>query len=353
MPTWRTIATADEITSERRKLCEIDGRRLAVFQLGGKVCVIDNHCPHRGGPIGAGPFNGTEITCPWHGLTFDLATGQCASAAGPSLTRLPVRVMDGEIQVDVESGREVRGERVYRYLVRYGLPAHVGRFGSIQRIATKRGDLVLVATDRGLEAGELLVCDEDFLPDDTAAPAGEILRVLGVEEVAVLASRRQKAENLRQTLSPRLADYHVVDAELTFDAGTLILYHLGEPIGALGPLAAQLADAAGVPRVQWETLAGDASRKTASAAARAKKDDLLRENPDMRGPYERLKYDFRRVWECPVCRHRERTSGAVTSLFCDCQANEVPVKQSPMKLVDDGPRRTDGKTLPPRKPTLP
>ena len=27
----------------------------------------------------------------------------------------------------------------------------------------------------------------------------------------------------------------------------------------------------------------------------------------MRGPYERLKYDLRRLWECPVCKHTNTT----------------------------------------------
>ena len=59
----------------------------------------------------------------------------------------------------------------------------------------------------------------------------------------------------------------------------------------------------------------------------------------MKGPYERLKYDLRRVWECPVCHHRERTGGDVTSLICGCQENEPPAQRQPMKLVEDGPRR--------------
>ncbi|MEZ6116916.1 MAG: hypothetical protein R3C28_10145 [Pirellulaceae bacterium] len=33
----------------------------------------------------------------------------------------------------------------------------------------------------------------------------------------------------------------------------------------------------------------------------------------MKGPYERLKYDGHRIWECPVCHHRERTSGDRTT----------------------------------------
>lgn len=59
----------------------------------------------------------------------------------------------------------------------------------------------------------------------------------------------------------------------------------------------------------------------------------------MKGPYERLKYDLRRVWQCPVCRRRERTSGAVTFRYCSCRT-KLPYGQPVlMKLVADGVRR--------------
>lgn len=58
----------------------------------------------------------------------------------------------------------------------------------------------------------------------------------------------------------------------------------------------------------------------------------------MKGPYERLKYDLRRVWECPRCHHRERTPGTVTSCICRCQAKEEMLKRVCMVLVEDGAR---------------
>lgn len=59
----------------------------------------------------------------------------------------------------------------------------------------------------------------------------------------------------------------------------------------------------------------------------------------MKGPYERLKYDLRRVWACPVCQHRERTAGNVTSCLCHCQTKVEPAHRQMMKLVEDGCRR--------------
>jgi hypothetical protein len=59
----------------------------------------------------------------------------------------------------------------------------------------------------------------------------------------------------------------------------------------------------------------------------------------MKGPYERLKYDLRRVWECPACGRQGRTSGMATSLVCTCQIDKPLVNQVTMKLVHDGPLR--------------
>jgi hypothetical protein len=59
----------------------------------------------------------------------------------------------------------------------------------------------------------------------------------------------------------------------------------------------------------------------------------------MKGPYERLKYDLRRVWECPVCKRRERTPGSVTSRHCLCQMKQADGAPVVMKLLEDGPRR--------------
>ncbi|MDA1049908.1 MAG: hypothetical protein O3C40_05445 [Planctomycetota bacterium] len=55
----------------------------------------------------------------------------------------------------------------------------------------------------------------------------------------------------------------------------------------------------------------------------------------MKGPFERLKYDLRRVWECPECHHKERADGTVTTLVCRCQAKKEPLARVVMKLVED------------------
>lgn len=70
----------------------------------------------------------------------------------------------------------------------------------------------------------------------------------------------------------------------------------------------------------------------------------------MKGPYERLKYDFRRVWECPQCGHRRYTEGDTTYVLCDCTLKETS-RRTPMRFTLDGGRRCDAPSTPQSSPT--
>lgn len=59
----------------------------------------------------------------------------------------------------------------------------------------------------------------------------------------------------------------------------------------------------------------------------------------MKGPYQRLKFDLRRLWECPVCHRRERTAGTVTFRHCLCQIQQLDGKPIVMKMFEDGVQR--------------
>ena len=59
----------------------------------------------------------------------------------------------------------------------------------------------------------------------------------------------------------------------------------------------------------------------------------------MKGPYQRLKHDLRRLWECPVCGHRTHASGDVTSVLCACQQQMDLASRRFMKLIEVTPRR--------------
>ncbi len=63
---------------------------------------LDNTCTHRGGPLADGEVSGHEVTCPWHGATFDVRTGEVVGPpAQRAAVRYGVRVTGTDIEVEV------------------------------------------------------------------------------------------------------------------------------------------------------------------------------------------------------------------------------------------------------------
>jgi len=99
--TKHVVAAVGEIPPGTRKLAQVNGRAIVVFNLGGEFFALNNRCPHRGGSLHHGrqiglvesdapgrycySRSGEIIRCPWHGWEFDIRTGQ--SWCDPSRVR--------------------------------------------------------------------------------------------------------------------------------------------------------------------------------------------------------------------------------------------------------------------------
>ena len=86
------VAAASDIPPGGRKLVQVNGRAVVVFNLGGEFFALNNRCPHRGGSLCDGVAvglvqssepgdyqysrKGEIIRCPWHSWEFDIRTGQ-------------------------------------------------------------------------------------------------------------------------------------------------------------------------------------------------------------------------------------------------------------------------------------
>jgi len=97
------VASVDEIPPGERKIVDVDGRSIGVFNVGGEYFALLNRCPHQGGPLcrgnthgflrsaGVGEFHYTRageiVRCPWHGWEYDLRTGQSWFDPGKVIVR--------------------------------------------------------------------------------------------------------------------------------------------------------------------------------------------------------------------------------------------------------------------------
>ncbi len=79
---------------------EFGGEKVALFNVDGTFYAVSNTCTHAGGPLSEGQVDGTVVTCPFHGATFDLTTGSVTGPpAGSAVTCYQVRVEGDEIQI--------------------------------------------------------------------------------------------------------------------------------------------------------------------------------------------------------------------------------------------------------------
>ena len=111
------VCTVEALPPGERKLIDVAGRSIGVFNINGEFYAIRNTCPHQGGPLCEGRVTGfimarvpgeysytrrgEIVRCPWHGWEFDIKTGQ--SWFDPVQTRVrayPVSVMTVEQPVD-------------------------------------------------------------------------------------------------------------------------------------------------------------------------------------------------------------------------------------------------------------
>jgi nitrite reductase (NADH) small subunit len=82
-------------------LTPVGGTEVALFLCRGKVVATQGRCPHAQGPLHEGEVEGTTLTCPWHGWSFDLTTGECAEDESMHLKRYPVRIDGDDVYVSV------------------------------------------------------------------------------------------------------------------------------------------------------------------------------------------------------------------------------------------------------------
>ena len=100
-PLTRYASTVGEIAPGTGKTVTAGGKELAVFNVEGTVHVIDNECPHRGGPLGEGDVEGKIVVCPWHAWRWDVTTGSNANNPAVRVACYPVTVDEGVVFVSV------------------------------------------------------------------------------------------------------------------------------------------------------------------------------------------------------------------------------------------------------------
>jgi len=93
------VGNSAEIPPGGRKVVQVAGRRIGVFNVKGRYYALRDSCPHQGAPLCTGVITGTArpnfvvggppvsewvrageiLRCPWHNWEFDIFTGKAIS----------------------------------------------------------------------------------------------------------------------------------------------------------------------------------------------------------------------------------------------------------------------------------
>jgi nitrite reductase/ring-hydroxylating ferredoxin subunit len=95
------VASVSEIPEGTGMQVNPNGVPVALFNVKGEFHAIDGICPHQGGPLGEGFLKGSVVTCPLHFWQFDVVKGHAPEFPETSIARFAVKVVSGEIFVEV------------------------------------------------------------------------------------------------------------------------------------------------------------------------------------------------------------------------------------------------------------
>ncbi len=102
MSSFKTVAKVSDVAQGRVKVVEVEGKRIALCNVGGTIYAVDDLCTHDNGPLGEGELFNDQIECPRHGARFDVKSGKvtCLPAVIPVKT-YEVKIEGEEVKIAI------------------------------------------------------------------------------------------------------------------------------------------------------------------------------------------------------------------------------------------------------------
>ena len=79
MARFRKVASVQDIPEGQGMGVEVEGKRVAIFNIEGEFFAIEATCAQHGAPLEKGVIHGERLHCPWHGVAFDVKRGICSA----------------------------------------------------------------------------------------------------------------------------------------------------------------------------------------------------------------------------------------------------------------------------------
>lgn len=152
---WHRVLELDGLDDGRVTTATVGRRQLCVTRVDDAYGVLDNACPHQGGPLGEGSIERGWLRCPWHGYDYS----PCNGTPPPPFTDAPgayaVEVRDDGVYAalppEPEPARTV-ADVLVETMTAWGVDAVFGMvghsnlgFADALKRAEHRGDLRFIA----------------------------------------------------------------------------------------------------------------------------------------------------------------------------------------------------------------
>jgi nitrite reductase (NADH) small subunit len=99
---WIQVCRLDDILSLGARVIPSAKGDIAVFRCADdSVFAVRNRCPHKQGPLSEGIVHGHRVACPLHNWVIDLENGEAVAPDIGCTPRLPVRVIDGAVWLEI------------------------------------------------------------------------------------------------------------------------------------------------------------------------------------------------------------------------------------------------------------
>ena len=108
MDGFQKAAMLDEVTIARPKRVSVNDREIVLFKSLNEIYAVENLCPHQQFALFHQSVpEGTTLTCPMHGWSFDLRTGKAIAGSG-RVKVFEVKIEAGDILVRIpESAKSI------------------------------------------------------------------------------------------------------------------------------------------------------------------------------------------------------------------------------------------------------
>lgn len=99
--TWHPLIAEADFPEEGKVTTIVNGWYVLLAKTESGYNAVNDRCTHAASFLSTGRIRRGAVMCPLHGARFELATGRCMGGAYRDLRTFPVRVADGQIEVQV------------------------------------------------------------------------------------------------------------------------------------------------------------------------------------------------------------------------------------------------------------